>query len=297
MDRGGRAGGFTVLELLLSISLMSVIIISLYMVFNQTQRALRTTMSQVDVLEGIRATSDLVVRDIEGAIPVQLADTNLTSMAVGVNPVSVSVDLRGLSSSGKPVLTTELQDLYFVRRQNDFWTGVGYWVGPTDTNLLGRPITVGRLYRFAYETNSAAFANTNLFNRFASARRVGDSQPVMDGIVHFRIVAYDADGYPLLYRQSGSDLFRGMSPNSTLDPRSWFLDPGRDTSTAYHFRRFTHPRFPAYLELEIGVLEAPMVTRFNAIPTPVEARKFLARNAGKVHLFRHRIPLRNAPPS
>ncbi len=289
--------GFTVLELLVSISLMSVIVIGLYTVFNQTQRALRTTMSQVDVLEGIRATSDLVVRDIESAVPVSMTDTNLTSMALGMNPLSVSVDFAGLGGAAVPVLSTELQNLYFVRRQNDFWTAVGYWVGPSDTNLVAAPFSIGRLYRFAYETNSAAFGYTNLYTRFSSAQRLLTSQPVMDGVVHFRVVAYDGGGYPLLYLKSGVLAYTSMPPSTRATPRSWFTDPIRTGSTAYHFRRFTHPQFPAYLDLELGVLEPQMVTRFNAIPAPAEARKFLARNAGKVHLFRHRILLRNAPPS
>ena len=58
--------------------------------------------------------------------------------------------------------------------------------------------------------------------------------------------------------------------------------------------RATIPPFPASLELEIGVLEPQLVTRFASIPSADEARKFLARNAGRIHLFRQRIPLRNA---
>jgi hypothetical protein len=296
-----RVRAFTILELLLSISLMTVIIIGLYTVFNQTQRALRGTMSQVDVLENVRATSDLVVRDIEGAVPVRMANTNLTSMAVAANPVSVPVDLQGLAASGLPLLRTDIQDLYFVKKQNDFYTAIGYWVGPPNTNQLGRPLSVGRLYRFNYETNSAAFAVSNLFTRFASVDRLATSHPVMDGVVHFRMVAYDAAGFPLLLGDESGDMnkatFRGMPASSLGFPRSWFPDPARPSSTAYHFRRFTYPRFPAYLELEIGVLEPQVVTRYNAIPAPAEARKYLARNAGKIHLFRHRIPLRNSPSS
>lgn len=299
--RSALRRAFTILELLLSISLMSVIIIGLYTVFNQTQRALRGTMSQVDVLENIRATSDLVVRDIEGAVPVRMANTNLTSMAIAANPVSVAVDLQGLGATSSPLMRTEISDLYFVKKQNDFYTAIGYWVGSPNTNQLGRPLSVGRLYRFSYETNSAAFAVSNLFTRFATIDRLATSHPVMDGVVHFRLVAYDAAGFPLLLGDESGDMnkatFRGMPASSLGYPRSWFPDPARPSSTAYHFRRFTFPRFPAYLELEIGVLEPQVVTRYNAIPVFAEARKYLARNAGKIHLFRHRIPLRNSPSS
>lgn len=296
-------GAFTVLELLLSISLMTVIVIGLYTVFNQTQKALRGTMSQVDVLENLRATSDLVVRDIEGAVPVRMADTNLTSLAVVMNPVSVPVDLSGLASSGAPIMRTAIQDLYFVRKQNDFWTAVGYWIGPANTNLLGRPLSVGRLYKFTYETNAAAFAVSNLFTRYASARRLESSYPVMDGVVHFRVVAYDSTGFPLLWGDASGDMNkptfqeRPVPRESWGIPRAWFPDGNDAGSTAYHFRQFTYPRFPSFLEVELGVLEPQMVTRYHAIPVLSEARNFLARNAGKIHVFRYRIPLRNAPSS
>lgn len=301
---GRRARGFTILELMLSISIMTVIVIALYTVFNQTQRALRNTMAQVDVLEGVRSASDLLVRDFEAATPLQtFADTNLTSFAAWTAPFSLPASLRGLAKDGPPVLTTHLQDVYFVKRQNDFWTGVGYWVGPIDTNQLGQPFLLGRLYRFQYETNGAAFASTNLFARFADVRdplkrtRLHSSQAVMDGVVHLRLTAYDADGYPLVYdERDRPPFFRLMSRQSLADPRSWLVDPARADSTTYDFRRFTHPSFPASIELEIGVLEGPIVTRFQAIPSLNEARKYLERNAGRVHLFRHRIPLRNSPP-
>lgn len=304
LGRGRASRGFTVLELMLSISIMTVIVIGLYTVFNQTQRALRSTMSQVDVLEGVRATSDLLVRDVEAATPLAFPNTNLTAMAAWTAFGSAPMALQGLAKNARPVLVTQLQDIYLVKRQNDFWSGVGYWVGPIDTNQIGQPFHLGRLYRFEYETNSAAFAHTNLYLRFADARdplkrtRLHTSQAVMDGVVHLRLIAYDAQGYPLVYDERDRPPYqRVMAAESLADPRSWLIDTVRSDATAYDFRRFTHPRFPASVELEIGVVEGPVMTRYLAIPAPAEARKYLERNAGRVHLFRHRIPLRNAPNS
>ncbi len=283
---------------MLSVSIMTVIIIGLYTVFDQTQRALRSTVSQVDVLESVRAASDILVRDFEGATPVRLADTNATSMAAFANPFAVPVDLNGLTAARGSVMRTHIQDMYLVTRQNDFWRGVGYWVGPSNTNLLGETFSVGRLYRFDFETSASAFGVTNLFLRFQSADRLASSQPVMDGVVHLRLIAYDRDGMPLAYDPLNKDRpYPARNSESMISPTSWFPDPNRDEAMAYRFQRWRHPEFPAAVELEIGVLESQMVTRFNAIPVAAEARKFLARNAGKVHLFRYKIPLRNSPPS
>lgn len=283
--RNASRHGFTVLELMLSVSIMTVIVIALYTVFDQTQKALRGTMAQVDVLEGVRATSDILVRDLESATPLRVANTNFTSFAAQLNPLAQPAELRGLANNPNPILRTDLQDVFFVTRQNDLWTAIGYWVGPVNTNLAGRPITVGRLYRFTFQTNNAAIGYTNLFARFNSPARILSSQPVMDGIIHFRLTAYDSDGKPLV---------SGLFTNTPVHLRPWFADPVDNTRTGYWFRRFTVPQFPDALELEYGVLEPPAVNRFAAIPVPAEGLKYLARNPGQIHLFRQRIRLRNA---
>ncbi|MBL9127588.1 MAG: prepilin-type N-terminal cleavage/methylation domain-containing protein [Verrucomicrobiales bacterium] len=279
--------GFTVLELMLSVAIMTVIVIGLYTVFDATQRALRTTVAQVDTLEGVRAASDLLVRDLEAATPVRVSNTNWTSFSATLNPFGVPVDLEGLVKTDGVLFRTSIQDIFFLTRQNDTWTAIGYWVGPANTNLVGQPINYGRLYRFSYETNGAAFAYTNLFARFNSPARIRDSQLVMDGVVHLRTVAYDYDGKPLL---------AGMFTNTPVSLHPWYADPVRNTETAYWFRRVNVPSFPTSIELELGVLEPQVVTRAASLPNANTARDYLARQAGSVHFFRHRIPLRNAPP-
>ena len=300
--------GFTVLELMLSVAIMTVIVIALYTVFDVTQRALRSTISQVDALEGSRAASDLLVRDFQSATPVDVANTNWTSFSAFLNPAAVPVNLEGLRKGGGTVLQTAIQDIFFVTRQNDTWTAIGYWVGPVNTNQVGQAITVGRLYRWAFETNATSFAYTNLYTRFNSVLRVQDSQMVLDGVVHLRVQTYDVAGFRLVVNPAGDDppepqealgllnnRYRGVDNNR----RAWFLDPldaGRNFRTAYLFRQVTIPAFPSTLELELGVLEPQVVTRAASIPNVDAARDFLARQAGSIHYFRHRIPLRNAPP-
>lgn len=300
--------GFTVLELMLSVAIMTVIVIALYTVFDVTQKALRSTISQVDALEGSRAASDLLVRDIESAAPVQVANTNWTSFSAFLNPFAIPVNLEGLKKGSGTVLQTAMQDVFFVTRQNDTWTAIGYWVGPANTNQVGQPITVGRLYRWSYETNAAAFAYTNLYTRFNSSLRIRESQLVVDGVVHLRVQAYDAAGFRLVVNPTGDDpaesqeaagYFNDRYNRVENNRRAWFLDPldaGRNFRTAYRFRQVTVPPFPSTLELELGILEPQVVTRAASIPNVDASRAFLARQAGSVHFFRHRIPLRNAPP-
>ena len=62
---GNRDEAFSLIELLTAVSIMVVIIFSLYAMFNQTQKALRANITQVDVLEGGRAAAEMLGREIE----------------------------------------------------------------------------------------------------------------------------------------------------------------------------------------------------------------------------------------
>lgn len=297
---------FTVLELLLSVAIMTVIIIGLYTVFDQTQKALRGTVSQVDVLESIRATSDLVGRDLEGISYVPLP--NYTNLYVANSSIASGVTLNGLG--GNALFTTVFQDIFFHRRFGQEWTAVGYWVGPLTNRNVTPPIHVGRLYRFSTnvtpgqvrlmggQENKPWKDRNPLLDAFISDP-IRYSAPVMDGVVHFRLIAYAESGVPLFGTnligvEQNFDQVRPQLPANAMlaaDDRDPFL------SVPYLFSHLSYPQGVSALEIEIGVLEPQVLRQFEAIASaqPNEAIKFLARNAGKVHLFRQRIPVRNKP--
>lgn len=286
--RPAPPAGFTLIEVMLAVSITTLIIFGLYAVFDQTQKALRQTVAQVDVLESVRIAHDVLTRELETVAPVEPGNVN-SNLVIHINPVSASVEVAGLASTGEPVLRTSLQDIFFLTRQNDQWTAIGYWVGPVSSNQMGQPIAVGRLYRFEHRVHQANLGGTNLLARFRNpVHRLADSQMVLDGLVHLRVQAYDSYGQPLLPNW--------VTNPPAIDRRPWSVDTTRSTETAYGFNWYTLPSLPKHLELEIGILEPQAVARFASIPVATEARRYLARNAGQIHLFRQRIPLRNAPP-
>src|SRR5262245_50423505 len=65
--RGARA--FTVIELMLAVAIMGVIIYALFSVFNQTQRALRRSETNVDISQRARAVLEMIGRELEQARP------------------------------------------------------------------------------------------------------------------------------------------------------------------------------------------------------------------------------------
>jgi hypothetical protein len=61
---------------------------------------------------------------------------------------------------------------------------------------------------------------------------------------------------------------------------------------------FVSNAVPAYLELELGVLEPDAFRRYQGLKegSPTKAREFLEKQAAKVHIFRQRIPIRTEVP-
>src|ERR1051325_4139527 len=68
---GGRtaavqaAEAFSLLEIMVAVSLLAVIIVGLLAMFYQVQRAFRAGTAQADVMEGGRATMNLLTRDLQ----------------------------------------------------------------------------------------------------------------------------------------------------------------------------------------------------------------------------------------
>ncbi len=51
-------------ELLVTMTLLSLIVLALMAVFNSTQKAFRANVTQTDVLEGSRAAMDMIATDL-----------------------------------------------------------------------------------------------------------------------------------------------------------------------------------------------------------------------------------------
>src|SRR2546422_1567977 len=266
-----RGLAFTVVELLVAVSIMTLIVLALYSMFDQTQRALRGNVAQVDVLEGGRASSELMTRELEQMEASNLAGcTNLL--------VEVTWPPWGLPLVNTNVFRTNvLEEFFFVSRFNKFWSGIGYKVLTTNG--------VGTLYRFATSTHISQLRSNNLtfgWLTLANTNNPNLFQRMTDGVIHFRLTAFDAAGQPMTYRTN-------IYPNVTMT--NAFFNGVPTGETGYIF---LSNAVPAYVELEMAILEPHVLERFRSFPNPVMARNYLARQVGAVHLFRQRVPVRTA---
>jgi prepilin-type N-terminal cleavage/methylation domain-containing protein len=262
-----RRQGFSLLELMLAVSIMSVIVIALYGMFYQVQRGLRANVTQVDVLEGSRAALDILSRDVAAMSPCDRAwGTNLVGY---ISPAYWPPTLQ-IMAGRQSLRTNVLQEVSFLTRYGREFTAIGYRVIAANNG-------VGTLSRYTTNARPWQVDPTNLIADVIH-QHPRQFTPVLDGVIHFRAVPYDAYGVPMIVRPTNL-----YAPEVLLE---------RDFG-GYTRYTFLSNALPAYLEIELGVLEPRTLEQFKTFPQGSDrAKQFLAEHAGQVHLFRQRVPVR-----
>jgi prepilin-type N-terminal cleavage/methylation domain-containing protein len=304
--------GFTLVEILLSISLLSFIVLGLFAMFNQTQRAFKLGMTQSDILEAGRAVTEMMPRELEQAAP---SHRNAVNFSVAMIPNLAPLPPLTQSLPGTTLLRTNLlQDCFILLRQNQTWTGIGYCVRTNDsTGHLWLPevtpgqLGAGTLYRFASSTNALGSDGlpsdpTQLYAAFLRASAPGSaaiSNRICDGVVHFRLRAFATNGFPIV----------GLGTNACFRTNSLTLGcsvvrqtlalPNDEYPDNWCGLYFASDAVPAAVEMELGLLEQRAWDRYNSIGNGDARLAYLKREdiSSLVHLFRQRVPIRNVDPS
>jgi len=321
--RVGNSRAFTLLELMVAVSVMTLVIYTLYALFNQTQMALRKNAAQVDVNEGGRAAMEMIVRELSqmetsGYPAITDPRTLLTysgskSFHSRITPGNSALLLAYQSDALTPegddedlaegFRTNILQDFTFTGRGDS-----GFFV--TSYRVIGATNGIGTLAR--YRTNGtlrvtapgqALLNKTELFNRFFFDPIVSATnslfEPIADGVIHFRISPYDQLGRPLghgslYYDPLGLNLERlgaagqALFSVATDRPLDGTLMQDRDGHSQVQF----YGALPDYFDLEMAVVEPQVLKQVRALPKAAQAN-YLGRQIGKVTLFRQRIPIRD----
>lgn len=329
----GHSRGFSLIEILITMGLLSLIVLGLLAMFNQTQRAFTSSMTQTDVLENGRATMDLFARDLSQMTSSQFP--NVLYNGVAYRPTNFFVEPSPGFSVARPLLqempntferrTNFVQRFFFLTKLNQDWLGTGYQVIPDDTNGV-----VGTLYRFSvtndyrygpYVTASGAFqqaaaialanalsilpvTNTLVNLNYAGVRSTDLvlANRVADGIVHLRVRVFAANGCLIVTNATPGVLYgtngvfailprplTGPFYTNVLDTNLYgtVLDP--EQSAAY----FMGPAIPAYVEVELGILEPAVLKKYHSIPISAVQLQYLSNHVAQVHIFRQRVPVAN----
>jgi len=261
-----RASAFSLIEIMVAVTLLLVIVFGLLAVFSQTQRAFRTGMTQLDVLESGRALLELLNEEIQEASPLPpLGLTSFKMIRPGLSN-TVQLDLPGDAAK----FDATLQNIYFIRRINDRWIGESYQVS---NDFPG----VASLYRLSVSVTGqtqVAWLAANI-----QAWRVEDKkmpfEKIADGIIHLRAIPFDNQGLPLLPDPgitNGANVIFHSGPNTGYE----FLNDG----------------LPNSVEIELAVLEPNTLEQVRARNGNLS---YINRQADRIHFFKRRIQLPNGP--
>jgi hypothetical protein len=288
---GSRA--FSLIEIIIVVSLLTVIMLGLMLMFNQTQRVFQTGVTQVDVLEAGRAATGLIARQMEQITPAGGVTTNFFAGVLG--GTQLMQPMPGGGSRGNV-----LQDVFFVTRENQTWTGTGYFVRAKDAaGKLQKPddgggirLTGGQLYRFE-ETVSAAMGPEVLFGDFYKLTSLGslaptNVTPVMDGVIHFKVRAYDTNGF---WIQNYNNFSQGFIPSNSVYAST--VGGSGEVSTY----RFREDAVPAAVEFELALIENRVWEKYKALPAGNARYNYLTNQVGRVQVFRQLVPVRNVDPT
>ena len=282
------ASAFTLIEIMVVILLLTVIVLGLMAMFDETQRAFRAGMAQTDVMEGGRMFNDQISRELEQITP-SYENNGLNFFAeVPYNYTPLPEALPGDTIPR----TNLLHDLFFITKVNQTWNGIGYYVR-TNFGYGGYSTVdpVGTLYR--YETNIPvtpfnAGGASNAFQSFITATNPANLSKILDGVVEFKVRCYDTNGNLLSGDSFVTNNFLNISNVQPNPP--W---PPNEMS----FYAFSNNIVPAFVEVELGVLEPAILKRYNSIPDIAARYNFLSNHAGNVEIFRQRIAVRNVDAS
>jgi len=310
-------------EILVAVSLLSIIALGLFAMFNQTQRAFRSSLTQTDVLEAGRAVTDLLGRELE-----QIKPSNCDALNTYVQILKALPLMQPLP--GNPQWRTNLlEDFFLLTREGQTWVGVGYCVRTNDsTGHLWLPETgpasgqigVGSLYRFTMNTNSLVQSRDKynglptdpgqIFRAFQTASQPGSaliSNRICDGVVHFRFRAFATNGFPIFsdgITGHTNAWFYAIQTNGLLRTslvRQTATRPNKPFPDQMDGCSFWSNAVPACLEFELGVLEPRILARYNSMGDPGVRLKYLQDTnlevSTRIQLFRQRVPVRNVDPS
>ena len=310
---------FTLVEILVTIALLSMITLGLFATFNQVQRAFRSSMNQVDQLEAGRAVTGMLPAELEQTTPCGAMAVTFYAQVIP-NYAPLTQNLPG-TVTPPTQRTNLLQDCFILQRQNQTWVGIGYCVRTNDsagrlwypeTGATPSQLGVGSLYRFSISTNvlgSTGLPNdpSQLYRAFYFACRNGDptsqiiSNRICDGVIHFCLQAFATNGFPIVSLGSSTTnayfrtntLTLGYSMVHPVAASFNYSCPGNQGGICFYSNAV-----PAAVELQLGMLEQHAWDRYNAIGDPTARLNYLQRDdvTSRVHLFRQRVPIRNVNP-
>ena len=315
---------FSLLELLVSMGLLSVVILTLYAMFDQTQKALHANIAQTDVMESGRSVMELIVRDIERAQSPKLKTAPGVRGNIFTN-INLAIRKKLFANSFIPPGATDvlhrdypLNELFFLTPlEGNQWTSVGFFVANSTNAALDANENLGALYRYQNPVTEIArgadaakrfswfyqvtandvkfdgskreaaqdFCGVTISGRSINEYRSTNSSRLLDNVIFFRVLPFASTGIPIDYNTPKSFFTNTFAAGIVL------TNQAIDSFTATTFRGAA---LPSAVEVELGMLSPRLWTQYtNQVSFDLKTN-FLAKHIADILVFRQRIPLRTA---
>ena len=276
-----NCSALTVLEMLVSTTLLAFIVVGLTAMFVETQRAFKAGMKQATMTDAGQTILSMVASDLA-----ELSDAHnpyITNLYWGWAAMNTSSNYQDYPTN--IYRTNQLQEIYVLVHTNNQWLGVGYAVSNYGCG-------VGTLYQYLNSTNDPLtsssgdilftnFLNSAFYNNFGT----NYFHPVANGVVHLKIRAFDRSGNES-WQEQGNDFA------TTGDSFSY---PVLFSYTNTVLETNVPPAgLPNSIQLEVGVLEPDAFEQLRALPPGPAQSSFLGKAGGKIQIYRQNIPIAGA---
>lgn len=274
---------YSLVEIMVAMSLLTVIVVGLMLTLNQTQRALRASGAQTDTLENGRAFLALLNREMGEIVNFSPTLTNVSRFAAMYRN-DASPLLQDIPGGGGLKRTNELQSFCFVvpSKELNGWRAIFYDFRKSDQEER-RVVDVYRAERTFPRwkaTNELASLQQEFFSwKFGAETATNDFTKLLSGVIHLRFQASEkTNGYPLM----------PLSAEAS-HPRGYFFanPPLVNPAPAVYY--------PDSIEIELALLDTDTYKRSKPIENKTTLENFLADRAGNVQVFRQRINIPTGP--
>jgi hypothetical protein len=169
--------------------------------------------------------------------------------------------------------------------------GSGSYYALTNNQFQWQVASLNAIYGSAL---SAGYQDTNNLSISTNLSRV------CDGVIGLRVLAYDVNGVLLTATNTLKNVQTAGVPQFRVAANDNYptMDPTVTNGLATDEFVFTSNAVPAYVDIELSVLESQAWERLKAIPASSGAQATFLQNQGAaaIHVFRRRIPIHNVDP-
>lgn len=270
-----RRDAFSLIEIMVAMSLLTVIVVGLLATLNQTQRALKASGSQTDALENGRAFLNLLGRELQETVIFPEGMSNAFRFAsVSRGPAALVQTVPGSSADR----TNQLESFLFTVRdkESNGWKTVFYDFRKGDFDDRGIVSLYRSESRVPYRASLDALPALQkqfLSWNYSAENNTNEFSRMLDGVAHLRFYVYDQNGLLIpQWTQSGSSgYFFTNQPNATTN------------------------HFPNTIEVEFGILDSDVLRRIKGYGTLASIQDYLRDRAGNIQVFRQRITIPTGP--